>query len=67
MRYSSVENWSSDTYNLNTKRAILQENAYIEWISWNFGSKVSMLYPMSILKWDNAKADHLSVAMAGKW
>lgn len=67
MRYSSVENWSSDTYNLNTKRAILKENAYIEWVSGNFGSNVSMLYPMSILKWDNSKADHLWVAMAGKW
>lgn len=67
LRYSSVENWSIDTYNLNTKRAILEENAYIEWIWWNFWSGLSMLYPMSILKWDNSKADHLWVAFASKW
>jgi Fe-S cluster assembly protein SufB len=66
MRYSSVENWSIDTYNLNTKRAILEDNAYIEWIWGNFWSWLSMLYPMSILKWDNSKADHLWVAFAAK-
>ncbi len=64
-RYSSVENWSSDTYNLNTKRAILENSAKIEWVGGNFGSGVTMLYPCSILKGDNSQADHLGVAFAG--
>ncbi|MDD5213572.1 MAG: Fe-S cluster assembly protein SufB [Candidatus Gracilibacteria bacterium] len=65
MRYSSVENWSTDTYNLNTKRAILEKDAFIEWVGGNMGSGVTMLYPCSILKGDNSKASHLGVAMAG--
>lgn len=64
MRYSSVENWSLDTYNLNTKRSIVEENGYMEWIGWNLGSNTTMLYPCTILKWDNAKADHLWIALA---
>jgi Fe-S cluster assembly protein SufB len=64
MRYSSVENWSTDTYNLNTKRSILEKNAFIEWVWGNMWSWVTMLYPCSILKWDNSKASHLWVAMA---
>lgn len=67
MRYSSVENWSTDTYNLNTKKALLEENAYIEWIWWNFGSAKTMLYPMSVLKWDNSRAEHWWVAYATWW
>lgn len=67
MRYSSVENWSIDTYNLNTKRRILEKDAFIEWVWWNMWSGVTMLYPCSILKWDNSKASHLWVAMAGEW
>lgn len=50
LRYSTIENWSRNMYNLNTKRAIVDEDSVIEWISGSFGSKVSMLYPMSILK-----------------
>lgn len=64
MRYSSVENWSIDTYNLNTKRAIVQENGYMEWVWGNLGSNTTMLYPCSILLWDNSKADHLWIALA---
>lgn len=64
MRYSSVENWSLDTYNLNTKRAIVEENGYIEWVGWNMGSNTTMLYPCSVLKGDNARADHLGIAFA---
>lgn len=64
MRYSSVENWSIDTYNLNTKRAIVEKNSFMEWIWWNFGSWKTMLYPMSILKWENSRAEHLWVAFA---
>jgi len=67
MRYSSVENWSLDTYNLNTKRAIVEKNWYMEWVWWNLWSNTTMLYPCSILKWDNSKADHLGIAFASKW
>ncbi|NUJ97359.1 Fe-S cluster assembly protein SufB [Candidatus Gracilibacteria bacterium] len=63
-RYSSVENWSLDTYNLNTKKAIIEENASIEWVGGNLGSQVTMLYPCSVLKGDNASAEHLGIALA---
>ena len=66
MRYSSVENWSRDVYNLNTKRAILEENAHIEWVSGNLGSQVTMLYPCSVLKGNNSRADHFGIAVASK-
>ncbi len=64
-RYSSVENWSKNTYNLNTKRAIVDADATMEWIGGNMGSGVTMLYPCSILKGDRSRADHLSIAYAG--
>jgi len=67
MRYSSVENRSTNTYNLNTKRAIVEDNSFMEWVSWNLWSCVAMLYPCSILKWKNSKSDMLSVAVASKW
>ena len=67
MRYSSVENWSIDTYNLNTKRAIVDENWYMEWVSGNMWSWVTMLYPSSILVWDNSKTDFLGLAFAARW
>jgi len=65
-RYSSVENWSKNTYNLNTKRAIVEEEGYVEWISGNMGSNITMLYPCSILKGRKAKAEHISIAFAGQ-
>ena len=64
MRYSSVENWSLDTYNLNTKRAIVEESGYMEWVGGNMGSNTTMLYPCSVLKGDNSRADHLGIAFA---
>ena len=64
-RYSSVENWSRDAFNLNTKRAIVEKGGNIEWVSGNFGSQVTMLYPCSVLVGVGAGADHLGVAMAG--
>ncbi len=67
MRYSSVENRSTNTYNLNTKRAICEENSYIERVNGNLGSAITMLYPCSILKWDNAKTDMLWIAVAWAW
>ena len=50
LRYSTIENWSKNMYNLNTKRALVEEGGTIEWVSGSFGSHVSYLYPMSILK-----------------
>jgi len=64
MRYSSVENWSIDTYNLNTKRAIIDDEGSIEWVGWNLGSGVTMLYPCSILKWKYSHAEHLGISFA---
>ncbi|MBI2145144.1 Fe-S cluster assembly protein SufB [Candidatus Woesearchaeota archaeon] len=66
VRYSSVENWSKSTYNLNTKRAVVERNGIIEWIGGNAGSKGTMLYPCSLLKGEGARADHLGIAYAGK-
>ena len=66
MRYSSVENWSLNTYNLNTKRAIVEEHGLMEWVSWNLWSGATMLYPCSVLKWDYSKVDNLSVVLASK-
>ena len=65
-RYSSVENWSRDTYNLNTKRAIVQRDARMEWIGGNMGSGVTMLYPCSILAGEGAHCDHMALAFANK-
>lgn len=65
-RYSSVENWSPDTYNLNTKRAIVQEEARMEWVGGNMGSGVTMLYPCSMLIGRAAHAEHLGIAFAGR-
>ncbi len=63
-RYSSVESWSKDAYNLNTKRALVEEGAHMEWVGGNFGSHVTMLYPCSVLRGRGASADHLGVALA---
>jgi Fe-S cluster assembly protein SufB len=64
MRYSSVENWSIDTYNLNTKRAIVEDDGFIEWVGGNMGSGVTMLYPCSVLKGHRSSASHIGVALA---
>ncbi|MDY6789449.1 MAG: Fe-S cluster assembly protein SufB [Candidatus Nanohaloarchaea archaeon] len=66
VQYSTVQNWSRNTYNLNTKRAIVQKNATMEWVSGSMGSKVTMLYPCSGLVGEGAKANHISIAFAGK-
>ncbi|MBI2453628.1 Fe-S cluster assembly protein SufB [Candidatus Peregrinibacteria bacterium] len=63
-RYSSVENWSRNTYNLNTKRAIVEKNGIMEWVGGNMGSGCTMLYPCSVLKGEGARADHLGIAFA---
>ena len=65
LRYSTIENWSKNMYNLNTKRALVGEGGTIEWISGSFGSHVGCLYPMSILKGDNSKMEFTGVTFAG--
>jgi len=65
-RYSSVENWSKDTYNLNTKRAIVDDGGVMEWVGGNMGSGVTMLYPCTILKGHGSQADHLGIAFANE-
>lgn len=65
LRYSTIENWSKNMYNLNTKRALVEEGGVIEWVSGSFGSHVGCLYPMSVLKGDNAKMEFTGVTFAG--
>ncbi len=65
-RYTTIQNWSTDVYNLVTKRAIAQENATMEWIDGNLGSKVTMKYPAVYLMGPKAHGETLSIAFAGK-
>jgi Fe-S cluster assembly protein SufB len=64
-RYTTIQNWSSDVYNLVTKRAIAEENATMEWIDGNLGSKVTMKYPAVYLMGPKAHGETLSIAFAG--
>jgi len=66
MRYSSVENWSIDTYNLNTKRALVEAGGRIEWTGGNLGSGTTMLYPCSILKGDRSSSSHVGIVFANE-
>ena len=66
VQYSTVQNWSRNTYNLNTKRAIVEENGTMEWVSGSMGSKATMLYPCSILKGRGATDTHITIAFAGE-
>ena len=63
-KYSTIQNWSKDVYNLVTKRAIVEENGLMEWVDGNIGSKVTMKYPSCILKGDNSKGNSISIAYA---
>jgi Fe-S cluster assembly protein SufB len=65
LRYSTIENWSKNMYNLNTKRAIVEEGGTMEWVSGSFGSHVSYLYPMTILKGDDSKNEFTGITFAG--
>lgn len=65
MRYSSIENWSKNVFNLNTKRAMVHEHALIEWINGNCGSQRTMLYPCSVLIGEGARSESLGIAFAG--
>ena len=65
MRYSTIENWSKNMYNLNTKRVTVGKNSAMEWVSGSFGSHTSYLYPMTVLKGDNSKMDYTGITFAG--
>jgi Fe-S cluster assembly protein SufB len=64
-RYTTIQNWSANVYNLVTKRAVAQESATMEWVDGNIGSKVTMKYPAVYLMGEHAKGETLSVAFAG--
>ncbi|MFU8866779.1 Fe-S cluster assembly protein SufB [Natronococcus sp.] len=66
VQYSTVQNWSKNTFNLNTKRAICEENATMEWVSGSMGSKATMLYPCTILKGRGSTDTHITIAFAGE-
>ena len=63
-RYSTIQNWSTDVYNLVTKRAIVDDGGVMEWIDGNIGSAVTMKYPCCILKGNNSSGNSLSIAYA---
>ncbi|HEV2953665.1 MAG TPA: Fe-S cluster assembly protein SufB [Candidatus Dormibacteraeota bacterium] len=65
-RYTTIQNWSTNVYNLVTKRAVAYENATMEWVDGNLGSQITMKYPSVYLMGEGAKGDVLSVAFAGK-
>ena len=66
IRYTTIQNWSTNVYNLVTKRGVAYENATIEWIDGNIGSKLTMKYPSVILKGEGAHAEVISVAYSGE-
>lgn len=65
IKYSSIENWSKNTFNLNTKRAVVDAHGIVEWLNGNMGSGRTMLYPCSVLRGEGAKSDSLGIAFAG--
>ena len=66
LRYSTIENWSRNMMNLNTKRALVEKDGIIEWVSGSFGSHVSMLYPCSVLNGEHARCEFTGVTFASK-
>lgn len=66
LRYSTIENWSKNMYNLNTKRAVVEENGIMEWVSGSFGSHTSFLYPTTLLKGDYSKMEYTGITFSGK-
>ena len=65
-RYTTIQNWSNNVYNLVTKRAVAYEDATMEWVDGNLGSKLTMKYPAVLLKGARAHGEILSIAFAGK-
>ncbi|ARP49766.1 MULTISPECIES: Fe-S cluster assembly protein SufB [Caproicibacterium] len=66
LRYSTIENWSKNMYNLNTKRALVEKGGTMEWVSGSFGSHTSYLYPMTVLKGENSRMEFTGITFAGK-
>ena len=66
VRYTTIQNWSNNVYNLVTKRAVCEEGATMEWIDGNIGSKITMKYPAVFLMGEHAKGETLSIAFAGE-
>ena len=66
LRYSTIENWSKNMLNLNTKKCIVGAHGTIEWVTGSFGSKISMLYPMNILNGEYAKCEFTGISFAGE-
>ena len=66
VRYTTIQNWSNNVYNLVTKRAVCEEGATMEWIDGNIGSKITMKYPAVMLMGEHAKGETLSIAFAGE-
>ncbi len=66
VRYTTIQNWSNNVFNLVTKRAIAHENSTVEWVDGNLGSKLTMKYPAVYLKGEGARGEILSIAWAGK-
>jgi Fe-S cluster assembly protein SufB len=66
VRYTTIQNWSTNVYNLVTKRAFAYKDAVVEWVDCNLGSKVTMKYPSVFMLEEGAKAEILSIAFAGK-
>jgi len=65
IRYTTIQNWSNNVYNLVTKRAVAHKDARVEWVDGNFGSKITMKYPCIVLKDSGAKGSIISLAVAG--
>ena len=66
VRYITIQNWAKNIYNLTTQRAFVEENAHMEWIDTNLGSKVNMKYPSVYLRGRRAKGEILSIALASE-
>ncbi|MGL6198053.1 MAG: Fe-S cluster assembly protein SufB [Lachnospiraceae bacterium] len=66
LRYSTIENWSKNMLNLNSKRAKVEKNGTIEWVSGTFGSHITMLYPTSVLSGENARSEYTGVSFANE-
>lgn len=66
LRYSTIENWSKNMYNLNSKRALVEEGGRMEFVSGSFGSHVSYLYPMTILKGNGSRLEYTGITFAGE-
>lgn len=66
LRYSTIENWSKNMYNLNTKKALVEDDAHMVWVSGSFGSHTSCLYPDTVLKGDRSTCEFTGITFAGK-